>query len=222
MNSKPPHSPSAAPPEPDSPILTVAFAVAHVAATSNCRQARSPREPLKKEGYSSSSFSCSTTASAGERIGTFLPASKSATSFRILSSDIGFEGRPFARWRPGCTVSHLDLTCFFLPFPGVWIPKPSMRTFHGGWKRSMRSDSPRGIQMSSQTRYRHEKSRRSRFLDSWIELACSFNLLRRAFPGPAPSPNPLPNLVDSGDRALKTGLGRSRSSWPRRRSRVAR
>jgi len=140
------------------------------------------------EGYSP--CSSSVTASSGVMVATALRAKKSATSLSSSALVFGFGGSSADKPRPGCRVSHLERTCFFLPAPGVWIPKPSMSTFQSGWNDSISNDSPNGIQISSATRYRQWKSSISRFFVAAIESLCSLRRLNRAGPGAVLKPKP--------------------------------
>lgn len=60
--------------------------------------------------------------------------------------------------RPGCSVSHGEMALLCLPLPGSWLPKPSSHWFQSGWKRWINMLSPSGIQMSSTTNARNQKS----------------------------------------------------------------
>jgi hypothetical protein len=63
-------------------------------------------------------------------------------------------------------TSHAGILPWCRPFPGSWLPKPSIRRFHKGENISIRRFSPSGIQISSTVRYRQKKSESFKFSEA--------------------------------------------------------
>ena len=123
-------------------------------------------------------------------------------SIESVSAVLVYGAHRSAHARPGCTTSQGDLIWLYLPFPGSWFPNPSSILFQSGLNVSISRFSPRGIHISSTTRYRHLKFSRFKLFAWSIDFECSFNRFQRTSPGSESSPQP--PFLDPGGTASPT------------------